>query len=1724
MYQDNLTQQVFPATQEDMLRPLTALRPQQLPPDQTMTQDTDQQSSTTMTAPATINPTPANIQRPPLSLPPLSATGTRPPSPVSSSAAASYSSTSSPPPSAAVPTPPANPPASAPTNPSTPATSASPPAPSPANPPAFAPANPPTPATSAHPPAPAPANTPASAPANPPTPATSTNPQAPSPTVTLAPASSLAIPLAPSPSPANPSTPFDPASSSTNPSAQTPASLPTSTATAGPPALAPAQSNSSAPAADSQLGIIPHYLINNNNGNTYVQPITYINVPPNMLFPWNLHSLCPYKNNNRQGLPYPIMPLIESVKFDHPFQGMMSTNNMSTYVKTLHQNSHPIADLYGMTLTIVKNMFIGGSHAYSTNSIAQRMSDLNANIQFSQHPCWVYDRDILTAGIDPFLMRDSISPLIYNTNGPDPVEHIPPTNLTYYIIGHNKILTVPSLTPLHLPTFMHRHIIKSSLPKKEPLINMLQTLQDICYNSTFPTDPTTPRTPDGINLNGFHLWTLCRYANQRIRHTTRSLYVVAIQLFCALLQHLHPIWLDDLMGCSDPISKPPTGGDRPPSANKSDHPITQDVLPNRIAHNICFDHDLVEQVKTWSDTYLYKAINRHIVLSTTIARLLRQLVSHYNLLNFLLSCSLTSLINEHNNNNLFPNQQINIEPSETSKDVIPAYLSQIADVHWEQQKNKAYIDTQPLINAVCLQILHPDHLQLPYISELWDLKLHPAAPTCASIRITLENRKREIATQNYKPPVTVTTATTVTTITQPLPYVSSATMSLLAHIRETSSMRAGGAADKPPPPPAPTSNPSRGLSFTSPGSVTSSPADSRSTHQVSTNSPTHLPIIPSPSQSTTSMNTLSSILPSSTFTDRRPDAIPTRPQTEAIRPGTRRELLGSDRPLPRTSTVAVSARTRTPNPGAYVFYTENRETIPIEIAEITNTARPVAPPPQVNKLNPSTIAKFTNGISNLGVNNISTYTATEDELHILALGANFIFEPSDISDIEIWDAYDEFATTLSHKETDFFHNQAHDRNSIVSRLRAKLYSKKQQARKTTYDRISRTSYQDNQQNNQLGNLSPIEGSTPSIASTTSTRITNQIANPLTKKRKFSCDQPDTNEYLTKVKQALTKALASRPKPPTHRLSETESKDIKAILYSLKHNQLIVIKPADKNLGLTIMDRKWYIDAGELILQDTNSYTQIASVNVRVLRNELIEIFVKAKEITLADPHLDLYSNEILQMDLGTFSNLHIKSSSSLAYTSLEPFMNEEEIKACRMYFLPKIHKMAEPIVIPPPLIPGKSSVRPICASNGWITYNVSTYLDILLQPLAQKIPTYIKDSNSVIKLLEDKTFPPDFAFLAADVESLYPSIDIEEGLQALERQMLQAHWSYGKIELTLQLTRWVLRNNVVEFNGKQYLQIRDTAMGTPCAVVFACLFMAHLEIQITKDLAHEGYPTPILNLRFIDDYLIVCRTEQQCQYILQRLNRHRKNISVTGKISQQEAIFLDLLIYKGPRLTESQRLDIRLYEKPTNKFLYLPGTSYHPLHVNRGWIQTEIIRRVLRNTETLPYLQDIRNLRTRLKARGHNLDLFHDIFNLRYNRPLLIKNINPQPIEKDRNTPTPTVVKLRSTPRTSAILPTLKEAFTTNQQHLQNPSIKSQLQGKLRPLFCHKNDWNIRKTLVTAKLSTPNQNTYNEAITNNTNNNNDNNSDRTGTTTTFTSQPAIRQSHSTSTRTHVHFS
>ena len=94
-------------------------------------------------------------------------------------------------------------------------------------------------------------------------------------------------------------------------------------------------------------------------------------------------------------------------------------------------------------------------------------------------------------------------------------------------------------------------------------------------------------------------------------------------------------------------------------------------------------------------------------------------------------------------------------------------------------------------------------------------------------------------------------------------------------------------------------------------------------------------------------------------------------------------------------------------------------------------------------------------------------------------------------------------------------------------------------------------------------------------------------------------------------------------------------------------------------------------------------------------------------------------------------------------------------------------------------------------------------------------------SATIAKELNTTTFPTECALLSADVDSLYLSIDINRGLDAINEALKEASTSNTDRDFTIFLLRWVLYNNVIEFNGKLYLQIRGTAMGTPCAVVFA---------------------------------------------------------------------------------------------------------------------------------------------------------------------------------------------------------------------------------------------------------------------------------------------------------------
>jgi hypothetical protein len=153
---------------------------------------------------------------------------------------------------------------------------------------------------------------------------------------------------------------------------------------------------------------------------------------------------------------------------------------------------------------------------------------------------------------------------------------------------------------------------------------------------------------------------------------------------------------------------------------------------------------------------------------------------------------------------------------------------------------------------------------------------------------------------------------------------------------------------------------------------------------------------------------------------------------------------------------------------------------------------------------------------------------------------------------------------------------------------------------------------------------------------------------------------------------------------------------------------------------------------------------------------------------------------------------------------------------------------------------------------------MSIYLDRVLQPIIKRhITTYIKNSNSLIlRLLDINNIPGnDICLLTADVESLYPSINIQEGLDAMKsflydyKTLNSAHINNQDIEFILECAVFILKNNYLEFGNSFWKQIKGIAMGTPFAVTFACIYMHEFEQKLIKSMLHNT--VHVHNIRYI---------------------------------------------------------------------------------------------------------------------------------------------------------------------------------------------------------------------------------------------------------------------------------
>jgi hypothetical protein len=389
----------------------------------------------------------------------------------------------------------------------------------------------------------------------------------------------------------------------------------------------------------------------------------------------------------------------------------------------------------------------------------------------------------------------------------------------------------------------------------------------------------------------------------------------------------------------------------------------------------------------------------------------------------------------------------------------------------------------------------------------------------------------------------------------------------------------------------------------------------------------------------------------------------------------------------------------------------------------------------------------------------------------------------------------------------------------------------------------------------------------------------------------------------------------------------------------------VVIQADKNLGPCILEREIYIKrALTEHLLDKNTYKQLTL-------NERNDKVIHLK--FLLEKFIEEYKKKLDKGDIK-----FLKQTS----TVIDPLP--------KFYLTAKVHKT-----------PWKT--RPIISLSGSLLHGLGQWTDKILQSVTRDLPSFVASAADLKKLLEELPELPDNATMGTcDAVSMYTNIDTKHALAEI-RKVIRINNKITKNEkqAVLHALEIIMRNNVFEFGDTFWLQIDGTAMGVSPSCCYATIYFSPHENYIKSK-----YPELYFLKRYIDDIIYIWIPLQDPTEDTHRWNEFKKDMNCFGKLRWEfnlrakQQNFLDMTI----TLMTNGKFTTSLYEKPENKYLYLPSHSTHPPGNLKGLIYGSINRIIRLTTDPTEQKVAINQLYTRLLHRGYGHNMLREIINKTY--------------------------------------------------------------------------------------------------------------------------------------------
>jgi hypothetical protein len=423
---------------------------------------------------------------------------------------------------------------------------------------------------------------------------------------------------------------------------------------------------------------------------------------------------------------------------------------------------------------------------------------------------------------------------------------------------------------------------------------------------------------------------------------------------------------------------------------------------------------------------------------------------------------------------------------------------------------------------------------------------------------------------------------------------------------------------------------------------------------------------------------------------------------------------------------------------------------------------------------------------------------------------------------------------------------------------------------------------------------------------------------------------DQRRDIETMLSILSQSLKPNTVPTRSNINKNDIREYNKLLYD--HNTLVIL--ADKNLGYAVVTKSWYIQ--------------------RCLDHLDSQSYVKVTE----DYHKGLEGKTTVNFLIDSLTNLVQEFQDHLSIDEIKWILQKpiDEWEPMKFYITAKVHKK-----------PVKG--RPIVPSMTWMTFHLSEWLANQLNPLIPLTEWVLKDSYDLLDALKQLNLtelPCATRIASADVDALYPSMDINTGLELIKQFIEDVNWgNRHKKDFLLKAMEFVLTKGYIAFQNDIYQQTNGAAMGSPMIPPYANIFMYQLEKQTVHK--HKDSGTLLLYKRFIDDVLIITKDSNIAE-LQGELNSLNPSIKLTWTPPAKHCNFLDIIVtFKNNKLCTS------VYQKQLNTYAYLPFHSYHTTSQKKGFIKGEAIRYARICTSEADFKLMIRLFTLRLQRRGYPL-------------------------------------------------------------------------------------------------------------------------------------------------------